>query len=562
VITSLTKKKKVAAFIPTGTGKMQLLSGKEVFCLLEDYRFRESWDQLYATCPWATVFQSHSFVATWYQVYGKEYLPIVIKAERAGKLTGLLPLAKDKNGLITGAGTNQAEYQVWLGTDAGDETFITNALLEINRAFPRFKLQLKYIPAGVSLHFTEKDPIWSRRCFVKTSPQPLMIINDDHLTSELKKKNRREKMNRLKRLGELKFERITDGAAFASVIDELALQSDFRKGAMYNKVAFKTDPLRKEFFLSLFRQNNLHATIITIDDKIISSNVSIWGNGQLHLQGINSFDAAYARHSPGIIHFLLLGKLLAQEGVGVFDLTPGADPYKEILATDHSLAYTLSIGNKYHCLRNRVSAWLNHIVKKATAHVGIKPDALKKGKKNIGLYLRKFVQVAKQGFPAWFAFLANSLKRRSKTMKCWVVQKEGDIAGLLNMQKDDLDNLLSFDQRDIRYSQQEFLANAMQRFEEGAHCYSWAEDDRLLGCAWVADLQTSIHEYKFGSATDGFIISLSGLYCHAKGRKGFSRFLRSIANELSPDNTHDKIYILTDSRDDLVFRKAGFLRLK
>src|SRR5687768_18143535 len=54
----------------------------------------------------------------------------------------------------------------------------------------------------------------------------------------------------------------------------------------------------------------------------------------LHLQGINSFAAAYARYSPGIIHFLLLGKLLAEEGVAVFDLTPGADAYKDTLATD------------------------------------------------------------------------------------------------------------------------------------------------------------------------------------------------------------------------------------
>lgn len=194
--------------------------------------------------------------------------------------------------------------------------------------------------------------------------------------------------------------------------------------------------------------------------------------------------------------------------------------------------------------------------------MGIKPDALKKGKKSIGLHLRKCMQVAKQGFPAWFTFSINRLKRRSKTMKCWVVQKEGATTGLLNIQKDDLENLLNFDQRDIRYSQQEFLANAMQRFEEGAHCYSWAEDGRLLGCAWVASQQTSIPEYKYGSAIDGFIISLSGLYCHAKGRKGFPHFLRSIANELSPDNTHDKIYMVTDNADDLVFRKAGFRRLK
>ena len=550
MIASAEKTKTVAPFFSPGQGSTELLTGEAVLSLLENTRFMNGWNHLYSTCARATVFQSPSFVATWYRIYKATYLPILIKTECAGKLTGLLTLAKDNHGLITGAGANQAEYQVWLTADENDDTFIRSALTEIHRVFPRNNILLKYIPAGFSLDFTKKDPVWNKRCFVKTHPQPVMIIDDAHLTSELKKKNRKEKINRLKRLGELKFERISDYKAFASIFDELAVQADFRKGAMYNKVAFKTDPLRKKFLLALFEQNNLHTTVLKLNNNIISCNVSVQGNNQLHLQGINSFAAAFARYSPGIIHFLMLGKLMAEEGVDVFDLTPGADAYKETLATDHSVAYTLSIGNNFHSFTNRLKAGLTDYLKKTAAVARVKPGTLKKWQRSFTLHKEKLVRVTKQGIKPLFAYFFNQLKGRSKTTTCWIVPTifKTPAFGLLTIQKDNLNNLLDFDQRDIRYSQQEFLAGAMQRFEEGAHCYSWAEDGVLLGCAWITNMKT-----------EWSIISMSGLYCHPKGRNQFYRFLKSVAAEVAIDTTHSRIYIITESDNYSAFEKAGFI---
>ncbi|MCS3802202.1 GNAT family N-acetyltransferase [Niastella sp. OAS944] len=553
--------KSITTYIPPGKGTTELLMGPPVLKLLEDAAFIQEWKNLYNACPWATVFQSPSFVATWYQVY-RSYLPILIKTETDGKLTGLLTLAKDKKGLITGAGANQAEYQVWLTADEKDETFIKASLTKLYRFFPRNRIQLKYIPASVPLSFTKNDTPWNKRCFLKSSPQPVMVISEDHFNSELKKKNRREKINRLKRLGNLKFERINDYNEFYEIFDELALQSDFRKGAMYNKVAFKTDACRKEFLLSLFEQNILHVTVLKIDDRIIAANVSIGTKQQLHLSGINSFAAALARHSPGIIHFLMLGKLLAEEGADVFDLTPGADSYKEILATDHTVAYTLSIGNKNHKMFNRLQTGLNSWFKKTTALAGIKPEALKKAKKNYTLFKNKFIHVARQGILQSSAFLIDKLKPGNKTAKCWAVQRDNTNAGVFSLQYDDLKDLLNFDDREIRYSQQEFLSDAMRRFEEGAHCYTWTDNGLLLGCAWIGNMQSSINGYNYGNETEDFIMSLSGIYCHRKGRKGFPYFLRSVANALALDAVQNKLFIVTDYNDDRSFELAGFQRLK
>ena len=46
--------------------------------------------------------------------------------------------------------------------------------------------------------------------------------------------------------------------------------------------------------------------------------------------------------------------MLAEEGVDVFDLTPGADGYKDTLATDYTIAHTLSIGNTSHRFINHL----------------------------------------------------------------------------------------------------------------------------------------------------------------------------------------------------------------
>jgi CelD/BcsL family acetyltransferase involved in cellulose biosynthesis len=533
MIASAIKKKTVKKFSSAGNQAIELLVGEEALSLLKDASFLNKWDHLHSRCSWATIFQSSSFVATWYRIYEAAFLPIVAKTEDAGKLTGLLTLAEDKNGLISGAGANQAEYQVWLTADAKDETFIKSALLEVHRHFPRKKIRLQYIPAGISLGWT-REPIFHRCCFIKTSADPLMTIREPERTNELRKKNRREKINRLSRLGELKFERIRDYETFAAVFDELALQSDFRKGAMYNKVAFKTDPFKKKFLLAQFEQNNLHATVLKLNDTIIASNVSMRENNRLYLQGINSFAAPLARYSPGIIHFLLLGKLLAEEGVDVFDLTPGEDMYKGTLATDFTVAYTLSIGNSYHGFTNRFKSQVNNYLKNTASRIGVNIKTLKQLKRSFNDHKTKFMHAVKHGVTSLFLYFIHQMKWRRKITHHLAVRKHYTFSGpLLNVQKDNLKDLLDFDEQEIRYSVQEFLTDAMKRFEAGAHCYSWVEDSVLLACAWIAE---PVDCSETGS--DG--ISLSGIYCHPKARRRFSDFLQSIATKVSVDNYSDK----------------------
>jgi hypothetical protein len=111
---------------------------------------------------------------------------------------------------------------------------------------------------------------------------------------------------------------------------------------------------------------------------------------------------------------------------------------------------------------------------------------------------------------------------------------------------------------DLRYTRQQFLADAMHRFEEGAHCYSWAEEGQLLGCVWVSNGMPVITESGNRDEAKGETFSLCRLYCHPKSRNRFPLFLQSVAHELAADGPHNELYLITNCHEDGLFEKAGF----
>src|SRR5206468_1703478 len=80
------------------SNKIVLLKGKEVLSMLDVPEFQHEWDTLYKNCGWGTVFQSRSFVATWYRIYHKEYLPVLVIEQCKEKLISLLAMAVNCSG--------------------------------------------------------------------------------------------------------------------------------------------------------------------------------------------------------------------------------------------------------------------------------------------------------------------------------------------------------------------------------------------------------------------------------------------------------------------------------
>jgi CelD/BcsL family acetyltransferase involved in cellulose biosynthesis len=340
---------------------MQLFKGNEAEKLLNNDSFKKEWMKILNKCPWSTIFQSPEFVINWYRNF-PSYQRIVLLEKEKETYTGMLFLTQDQNGTIVGAGTNMAEYQGWI-CKPENNSFPLRALETLTKLFPNNLIQMKYVlDDRLSVEHKRNIGSWHSMILVQ-HVRPLMENQLELLERELKKKNRKEKLNRLNRLGKLEYERIEEISRFEKVLPSLVLQNDLRKGAMYGKTAFVDEPERCDFLVDLFKLGLVHVSVLKVNDEIIASNVGIMGDGKVYLQGLNTISPYYTKYSPGILHFLILGKHLAEENIPEFDLTPGGtDGYKSMLATRSLHCYELIVGNYFKIfgllLRQKVKEWL------------------------------------------------------------------------------------------------------------------------------------------------------------------------------------------------------------
>ncbi len=547
MITSAVNTRRSKAVVIQERNVLRTFVGDDVLNLVSDEAFEGSWQDLYKQCEWATVFQSPAFVATWYQVFYQEYLPIAVTYEVNGKLNGILTLAKSKSGLIFGAGETHAEYQGWLATEQDSEVFIVKALAEVRKHFPKSAIQFKYIPGKTSLQWLRQDKKWRRSCLLEVVKQPLLIIDAVSMSNEIRNKHNRHKINQLKRVGELKFERITDSALFTSVFDDLILQYDFRKSAMYNITFFQDGGLSKNFFLKLFEKNLLHATVLKLNEEIIASTIGTNGkNNCYHLKGVNTHSLFYSKNSPGYLHMLMLGELLAKEGVEIFDLTPGADAYKGNLATDYSQVYKLTIDRSYKQVLKRTKITLVDIIKKSATAVGIKRLLLKKTKWQLFRFINKIALIVKQGLFVTGREGVNALQTSKKYVVDTSTLKLSSEEELVSLKKNSLSDLMKFKETKGEATRWQFHAEAMRRFEGRQNCFSWAKDDCLLCCVWYRS-STVYDVEKDSDAPVRESVELHSIYCYAANLHLLPAFLKAAALQVAAESGRQKLYAVSTS---------------
>lgn len=457
---------------------VEILEGSEALNLLTREEFLVQWDALYHDCPWATVFQSKEFVGTWFKLYQIKYRPIIVKATQNGKLNGLLTLAMLDKGELHGAGGKHAEYQTWLSEEKNAESFIKLALSGLRKKYPGSDIKLKFLPERTPLAWVKTDPIWRNRCVLRAFDQPLLIVDEDGINNELRKKNRREKINRLKRQGDLKFERIQNLRHFNSVFETIVAQYDFRNGARYNKIPSQTDPLRNKLIQELYKLNLLHATILKVNDEIIAASIIAIGNKWLHLWGISSYSPSYAKYSPSILHFLMLGRMLIDEGFVTLDLTPGDDPYKQELATSKVTAYELCVAGSITSLLKSTAV---NLLWNKLAGAGINRKVLK------DLFIKKLHLVRYNG---WTSLVLTSKNRTDATRACTylvlLIKDTGNFREVKRLNRNNLNDFLAYAPTKGEKSRWEFLEEAMKRFEAGQCSYTFVQEGALILCLWVA----------------------------------------------------------------------------
>jgi len=469
----------------TGNCKISILTGSALLEIITQTDFIKKWDDLFRNCPWATAFQDYRFVKSWYEIYKNTYEPLMVISENENSLLGIFPLTIGPSGKIKGAGHEQAEYQVWLSRPGQSDAFFVKSIEALRKRYPGKKIHLKYIPHQVPLEIIKKNKMLDDHCFINMYKQPIMEIDPIKLNEELKKKNKKEKINRLKRLGELSFEKITCNVVFSKLIDKLTIQNDFRKGAMYNKFAFWRDRNRKDFMISLFEKGMLHVTILKINNEIIASNAGVYGNGIVHLQGINSHSPFYEKYSPGILHFLMLGQEMDKEGLSVFDFTPGKELYKEMLSTKileaHELVVCSTMEKKRLVIKNAFkNSALNWFNKR-----GVEPMKLKSFVHQKNYQIDNGKAIFRLGpinfFKKWWTLDENRDNvwyYKINLPKLLINDNE------MIIHKNELSDFFKFNPEDSIFTLGHFFSDAMSRMKFGHQVFTYVENDILIACLW------------------------------------------------------------------------------
>ncbi|HUP13509.1 MAG TPA: GNAT family N-acetyltransferase [Niastella sp.] len=530
---------------------IELITGDAVIALLSnDSGFRQSWDLLFDSCPWATVFQSSAFVVAWYQHHSNEHCPVLVRHIEHGQLKGVLAMvmmdtpghhkpAKTKGGRITAAGHYDGLYQTWLATPANGDTFISKALTAIMKQFPAHTITLRFIPPGTPMNWLKNDSKWQQYSIIQSHARPLINLktaNDEKIFQ--RKKHFKQKLNRLKRLGEVELETITDLQRFASALNEMAIMYDFRQSALFNKSPFKENPAKKEFLLELLRQQLLHVTVLKVNAEIIAAIIAVGEKDKkewMFLAGLNCHSSVYARsYSPGLLQFIMLSQQLADEGYTYFDLSPGYDAYKEELANEHDEVYELVISSKpVFRMKRRLRKW---------AHSRL--IAWGKRPMSVELSIKHYSYLAKHRTPAsLIKQLFKRLEKKEKLQRFWLQSYALLSANRIMLNKDKITDLQQFTTpKRSGLTTWEFLSDAVYRLERGQHCYSWVENGCLMGCVWFncQDAQPAKNE---GQQETDNTLEFTGLYYHTTARNRLKNFIIEVIN--AAVNKEKKNYILT-----------------
>jgi CelD/BcsL family acetyltransferase involved in cellulose biosynthesis len=496
--------------------KVEIRRGEDARELFEAVGFRGQLQELHEQCPWSTVFQSPPFLHAWFRHYNTIYEPlIVIGHDGEGNLAGILPLAVEReSGRLVFAGTHHAEYQVWLALPELRTIFIEAALEGLREAFPRGKLQLMYVRPDAPLESFRAGGEWHGFSELHAIPRGLMALGDGSAFREsMKKRHNATQLGGLKKLGTVRFEHVERPEELAADFDDIIAFNDFRKGATYNKLPFRSDPNKKPFHLSLLNiPRLLHVSVMRLDGKAISAYIAAIDRDQA-IAILLAHSPFMAKYSVGRLHLLSLGMHLAEKGYREFDLTPGGG-YKNQYATHYDDAFVLTIFfSRAACLSHKARMRVSGIGRKVLCCLSLEPERVRE---TLGGAIRNAIRPGTLAGAGAALFETRELKLYAADL--------GDFLNLENphmMHRDDLNGLMAFQATDACHpSVQEFLSGAQMRLEAGHRAYTSVVDGVLVCSGWLAG---QLKTLKFGEVGQEWripegAVALYSFYLHPDNR--------------------------------------------
>jgi CelD/BcsL family acetyltransferase involved in cellulose biosynthesis len=459
----------------------------EASALLADPRFRDQWRDLYRNCPWATVFQDVPYVTRWYELYCRQFEPVLALGRNGcDELMGLLCLGVQRvSGKPVIAGVPHSEYTAWIARPKSSDGYIERALDGLADQFPGHRVVFPCLPPGTPLGWLSTGQRWRSLCDLRSLSRPIMSVGDGRKIREsLQKKSNRQHLRQLEKRGCLDFQRIHRFDEIAKDFAEILDLHDFRLCARYGVAPFQADPSKGALLRSLYEVPELlHTTVWRLDGKIISARIGFLDRrrGQVSL-GYLAHSPSLARHSPARLHIYLVGLLLAQEGIPELDLTAGGGDYKERFATHHDEVHRLTVFfSRARRMVVAAQAALRCTARKALGSISVTPQDVRRQidransvRQHVMGTLGRIISLA----PRERSFIAYH-----RDHACVMA----DTPEQSIIRKNTLADLLTYEPA-IRHalSKEDFIRDAWARLERGDDVYTCVQDGMLVFHGWVS----------------------------------------------------------------------------
>lgn len=557
---------------------INMIYGKKAFSLLAEKSFCQNWELLFEKCPWATAFQSRAFISTWYEVYREQYLPVLLVSySDVGRFNGLLPLAlSNHSDEIVVAGAWQAEYQCWLSDLEHGNKFIIEAIKSVRQHFSNKTLIFRFIPPQAPIGWLTSNRGMNFPYLLEEHACPIIDLKEiSRVEDSLRKKSNKSRLNRLKKLGHLRFERIEDVAVLSPFLDDIIDYYDFRQGATSGVLPFRDDHLKRSFHIAMMEKRGLlHVTVLQVNDRIIAAHMGVCSKKMVHL-GIIAHSPFEARHSPGKLHILLLSKMLSEEGYHRFDLTPSG-AYKSRFASMHDRVFSLTIfASQSKLSLSLIKRKARSFVRRTLETIKVEPEVVKSliSELNCDGIVR---------IPLRLVWMLRNKLWHTVEFRVFVFDHDcvHGISDSNVILRDCLAHILKYIPVGTLQSRNYFLTECMKRLERGEHVYTFVKGKKLLHYCWLADNLKNLHfsesERTLEIPPHSSILYDFFVYPHAQNKQLFNFFILQVLTDIAISVQYDNIFIaaadnglcqqvietLGVSREACFFKKVRFGRIQ
>ncbi len=475
--------------IPSMEFNLTLHRGNEVLTLIDDPGFVACWNALAESDGKFTLIQERPFVSVWYRQHMPRFEPLLcVGRDASDQLVGLMPLAhrRDTNAL-THAGDFHAEYHGWIAVPELDERFAEECLIAL-RSLGVKRWDWNWLPPGSPIGFLKSKRLSEHGIFstYETQQSPIWNLDDnERLEKLLRTKSIKIKNNRYTKRGAFYLERVRDKQRTQQLLEVCRQQNDFRQEAIHGVRPFADNPLKAPFFVE--RQNFPEANHFTVQwskGRPLSFHFGACDKDTLVL-GLTAYDPTEGRNSPGTLHLIALARLLKEEGLRRFDLTPGADQYKEFFANAwQTLVKPSFYFSRAGRLRADVRLASRRYAKRALGAVDITPERFRKALTDVNtlaaraktITLPKLLRIAKQVVREEFVYLQYRME---------LEHSNGTAPRDLEVHVQRYEDLLLYRDFNLGLSRAELLRTALKRFSDGETLYTSTCDGVLVQYGWV-----------------------------------------------------------------------------